>query len=138
MKQYVLGLAFSEDKEEILLIKKEKPKWQRGLYNGIGGKIERYDDNPIDAMVREFKEECGIETSKDDWDQIGLMAGSFGKVFVFNYFGDISDYQSMESETVVKFSINVALHKDKIIPNVKTLICHCIDDANNYLKLIFD
>ena len=28
------------DNEEILLLKKNNPDWQKGLYNGIGGKVE--------------------------------------------------------------------------------------------------
>ena len=37
---YVLGFAFSKSGQMVLLIWKNKPEWQRGKMNGIGGKIE--------------------------------------------------------------------------------------------------
>ncbi len=40
MKGYVLGFAFDEDYEWVALIKKNRPQWQAGKLNGVGGKIE--------------------------------------------------------------------------------------------------
>ena len=51
MNNYVLGFAFNKNFREVLLILKNKPQWQKGLYNGIGGKIEE-GELPIEAMVR--------------------------------------------------------------------------------------
>jgi ADP-ribose pyrophosphatase len=61
MRHYVCGFLFTPGEPFVALIKKTKPRWQAGLYNGIGGKIED-GETPIDAMVREFKEETGCET----------------------------------------------------------------------------
>lgn len=58
---YCLGFAFTEDKQSVLLLPKNEPEWQRGLYNGVGGKVED-GELPRYAMVREFNEETGIET----------------------------------------------------------------------------
>lgn len=63
---YVVGFAFSLDETRLMLIQKIKPKWQKGKLNGVGGKIEP-GELPIEAMVREFKEEARIETIQDDW-----------------------------------------------------------------------
>ena len=65
MKQYVLGFAFSRDKKDIILISKLNPEWQKGKLNGVGGKVEFEDASPMDAMYREFKEETGIECSRE-------------------------------------------------------------------------
>lgn len=49
-----------------MLIEKTKPDWQNGLVNGLGGSIE--DGESIhEAMVREFKEECGVSTRQKQW-----------------------------------------------------------------------
>ena len=56
MKQYVLAFAFTEDKSEIILIEKQKPDWQKGKLNGVGGKVELTDTNETEAMIREFRE----------------------------------------------------------------------------------
>lgn len=57
--QYVLGIMFSEDEERVLAIWKNRPDWQAGKLNGIGGKIED-GETPIEAMRREFREETGF------------------------------------------------------------------------------
>lgn len=57
----------SPDFSKIVLIKKNKPKWQEGLLKGVGGKIELIDKNPKETMVREFQEETGVTTLPIDW-----------------------------------------------------------------------
>ena len=44
-------------------------EWQAGLLNGIGGKIED-GEAPIEALVREFAEETGVQTSAEEWSAI--------------------------------------------------------------------
>lgn len=44
MKEYVLGFAFNRERTKIVLILKNRPDWQKGKYNGIGGKIEPSDE----------------------------------------------------------------------------------------------
>lgn len=57
---YVLGLVFSKDLSQVLLIVKNRPEWMKGLANGIGGKIEP-NESIIDAMIREAYEEADLE-----------------------------------------------------------------------------
>lgn len=64
MIRYVLGFMFSG--QSVALVKKAKPAWQEGKWNGIGGKIEP-GENSIDAMVREFNEEARVLTSHSAW-----------------------------------------------------------------------
>ena len=63
--KYVLGFVFNESLDKIALIRKNRPAWQKGLLNGIGGKIEA-DELTLDAMTREFEEEtsCSIDNYK--------------------------------------------------------------------------
>jgi 8-oxo-dGTP diphosphatase len=64
MKEYVVGFIFNEDVDEVLLIRKTHPEWQKGLLNGVGGKVED-GETPLVAMHREWEEEVGI--SAFDW-----------------------------------------------------------------------
>jgi 8-oxo-dGTP pyrophosphatase MutT (NUDIX family) len=57
--EYTLGFLFSEDKQRIVLIEKQHPEWQKGLLNGVGGKLEP-GETALDCMVREFFEETGV------------------------------------------------------------------------------
>lgn len=57
--EYVLGIMFSEDEKKVLTIWKNRPSWQAGKLNGIGGKIEA-GESPLEAMHREFIEETGF------------------------------------------------------------------------------
>lgn len=54
--RYVLGFMFDHEEKHVLLIWKNRPKWQAGKLNGIGGKIEA-GETPLQAMEREFTEE---------------------------------------------------------------------------------
>lgn len=67
--EYVTGYMFDiNDPDRILMVKKNRPDWQAGKHNGIGGKIELCE-TPIDAMIREFQEETGLVTVDWQWRQ---------------------------------------------------------------------
>lgn len=91
MKTYVCGFMFNSKETHVALVEKAKPDWQRGLLNGIGGKIER-GETPLMAMVREFKEETEVKTSKGDWEQVhtlnwhNLHSGEDHRVYFYKTF----------------------------------------------------
>jgi 8-oxo-dGTP diphosphatase len=64
MRHYVCGFLFAPNgnTQDVALIKKERPAWQKGLYNGIGGKWEE-GENGLQAMRREFREETSADVS---------------------------------------------------------------------------
>lgn len=65
-QRYVLGLVFNEDLSKVLLLRKNKPANQKGLLNGIGGKIEP-GEMPAYAMTRECAEEVGLIIQTYRW-----------------------------------------------------------------------
>ena len=68
MTKYVVGIIFCENK--VLLIRKNRPSWQSGGLNGVGGKVSAYESY-YDAMVRECREECNLVIS--NWEYIGML-----------------------------------------------------------------
>ena len=62
-RNYVCGFLVDEAWDQVVLVKKLRPTWQAGKLNGVGGKIETIIgekvESPLDAMIREFKEETG-------------------------------------------------------------------------------
>lgn len=79
--QYVMGLIF-DTSNRVLLIKKKRPSYQVGKWNGLGGKVE--DNETITrAMSREAKEEANLDISETSWTLIHSSSQIFGSLFVF-------------------------------------------------------
>ena len=70
--RYVVGIILSEDHKYVLLLKKNKPVEIAGLWNGLGGKIEKFE-SPEYAVSREVKEEAGFEVELDAIHSLGKM-----------------------------------------------------------------
>jgi 8-oxo-dGTP diphosphatase len=119
---YVVGFMFSEDHQQVALIRKNKPAWQAGKLNGIGGKIESWDANPFDAMLREFEEEAGAVAS---WKHYGRMAGPDWEVECFAAVGDLSTLISKTDEKIV--IIETLDNEQETIENLGWLIAAAID-----------
>lgn len=79
MKRMVLGFALDLPNQQVLLIRKNRPDWQAGKLNGVGGHMEGGDGGSTRAaMRREFLEETGAPTLLEDWRYCGTMQ-RFGK-----------------------------------------------------------
>ena len=101
----VVGIV--TDNEEILLLKKNNPDWQKGLYNGIGGKVE-LNTTPLETIIKKCQEELGVNIS--NWIELDSEISSSGIEIV--YFlttlneGEIKKLQSQTDERAELFSIN--------------------------------
>lgn len=95
------------DNKEILLLKKNNPDWQKGLYNWIGGKVE-LNTTPLETIIKKCQEELGINIS--NWIELDSEISSSGIEIV--YFlttlneGEIKKLQSQTDERAELFSIN--------------------------------
>lgn len=109
---YVVGFMFSADGQKVLLIRKNKPEWQAGKLNGIGGKIETTDKDKWTAMAREFVEEAGIETDPYDWMHVITFthAQNGANIYIFYYAGsaDIDTAKQLTSEELVSIWYPIA------------------------------
>lgn len=84
--KYVVGFALNDS--EVLLIRKARPEIQKGLLNGVGGKIETWESSH-EAMVREFREETGADTEIGMWRMFCEMVFPQATIFFFIYCLDI-------------------------------------------------
>lgn len=123
MTDYVAGFLIDEEKEHVLLIQKNRPTWQAGKLNAIGGHIENGED-PQEAMHREFEEETGI-TFKTDWTDLAVLVGDWGSVFFYRRFaprGFIArTFQQKTDETIFFIPIEKAI-PPLTLPNLSWLI----------------
>lgn len=75
MKEYVAGFLFNDTGYQVALILKNRPDWQAGKFNAIGGRVE-IDETDLDAMRREFKEETGLDVQ--DWHEFATLQDERG------------------------------------------------------------
>jgi 8-oxo-dGTP diphosphatase len=129
--EYVLGFLFDLKKSQVILIRKLKPNWQKNLLNGVGGKIEE-GETPINAMVREFKDETGIDTVESNWKHYATMSSASFNVAVFKAFLDTPLPQKLTDEEPIIVSTNpdfkqtISYHR--YVSNIPWLVEMALDD----------
>lgn len=120
---HVLGFLFDIDGSQVALIHKNRPEWQKGRLNGIGGKIE-WGEHPLEAMVREFQEETGLHIPI--WQHFATLRGSSFEVFCFvAHSRDIHQVRSCTDEQVEVFAVENL--PECILSNLKYLIPLALD-----------
>jgi 8-oxo-dGTP diphosphatase len=118
MTEYVAGFMFW--KGEVALVRKNRPAWQAGKLNGIGGHVEA-DESPIAAIVREFREETGVETTEAQWLPVCVLSGNDFKVHFFRTMNPLSGIKTTTDEEIVVIPVDeVTVHN--AIPNLTWLI----------------
>lgn len=126
MLNYVMGFVFSPDLTHVVLLEKQSPVAQKGLLNGVGGKIEPDETSP-QAMARECKEEAGIAIAAQQWTCYAHL--SKPEVFEMDVYFSISDLafsaKTMEKEAVNTFKITDI--PPNIMPNLAWLIPLALD-----------
>jgi 8-oxo-dGTP diphosphatase len=83
--EYVVGFAFDTD-GRVALIRKNRPEWQAGRLNGIGGHVEATDRTPWGAMCREWCEETGQPTPAN-WRKFVVMDFPGARIHFFTALG---------------------------------------------------
>lgn len=121
MKRYVVGFAFDAREEHVFLIQKNRPAWQIGRLNGIGGLIEPRE-TPAEAMTREFHEEAGVLVIPARWLLVALLRGDGYEVW---FFATWLRPDGMEPVTRGDESVIAVSSEDlpeTVIPNLRWLI----------------
>ncbi len=95
MQAYVLGFVFDLDYKHVLLVRKNRPFWQKGFLNGVGGHIEG-DESAYEAMCRECLEESNLELY--NWLYIGEITDN--STWLVNcYSANVSNFDDAKSLT---------------------------------------
>jgi 8-oxo-dGTP diphosphatase len=135
MKKFCLGFAFDAAGKRVVLIQKNRPSWQRGMLNGVGGHVERNESFHA-AMAREFREETGVETYESNWKHFATLSGPEFLMHVFSIFtNEISYIKALTDESVGWYLVE-DLRKLPTISNLTWLIPAALDSHlidNDYL-----
>ena len=116
---YSCGFLVDENRENVLLIRKNKPEKQKGRLNGVGGKVEDGETFRM-AMEREFKEEAGMDVSS--WDETVLLTGEHYEVQFFWAVGDLNKATSMTDEKLEIHRIDSIVGNRDVLTNLKWII----------------
>lgn len=121
-QEYVAG--FLHDDDLVAMVEKNRPEWQAGLLNGIGGKIEQSDLLPVSAMTREFEEETGVYISEREWQHFLTLEGTQSRVYCYAAFdtgGWLSKVRTVEDEEIRLIPFEF-LDEYYTVPNVKWIV----------------
>jgi 8-oxo-dGTP diphosphatase len=119
MKEYVVG--FLHDEESVVLICKNRPEWQDGLLNGVGGKVE-FGESQKAAMIREFGEETGVYIG--EWDHFATLVGPQARIYCYAAFSTDNSIEFVRTMTDEKIAVLAfeSLDNFEKVPNLKWLI----------------
>jgi len=120
MKEYVAGFLFSDTGYQVALILKNRPDWQAGKFNAIGGRVEiENEETPDEAMRREFKEETGIDVT--DWHEFASLQDERGWLVRF-YWATGKPWECKRTTDEQPHVCFVSSLPENIIPNLRWLI----------------
>lgn len=141
MQNYVLGFVFDMYAKKVLLMKKKKPEWQAGFFNGIGGKIEDGDETVYEAIVRKCKGETGADTHVLDWRLFCTMKGlecpdkNWVVQCLATYLTSPDDryrFTTNEGELVIWFDLtDIQVMLPKLLGNIPWLVSMALDHKTN-------
>lgn len=123
MVKYVAGFLFDKSLNLVVLIEKQTPEWQRGKWNGVGGKIEP-GETPLQAMTREFKEEAALEIT--DWTQYCTLRGRNSEIHFFYSIMDAAEVMNVRTLTKEQLGIwslaRVSMWSFPLLPNIRWIL----------------
>lgn len=128
--KYVVGFLLHPDRKSVALIRKNKPKWQAGLLNGIGGKIEP-GETALQAMEREFLEETSVKVN--GWRRYASVGG---RGFLIDFFvttatiEQFNNLQSITDELLEVVPVNYIHTHNDFIQNLRWLLPLALDKDN--------
>jgi 8-oxo-dGTP diphosphatase len=122
MMRYVNGFLINPRTTEVLFIQKNRPLFQKGKWNGIGGKIEP-DEEPIHAMVREFLEETDIVTQPEDWTHTVTLTGAeFEVIFYRQFVTGMPPFKQVTDEVVGIFHLADVFQALPVLDNMRIIL----------------
>jgi 8-oxo-dGTP diphosphatase len=132
VKAWVVGFLFDDDAEQVILVRKNRPEWQAGKLNGVGGKVE-LGERIYAAMEREFREETGVSFIDKDraigipWQHFLSLTWEQGIVHFFRAFAPratLDECVTVTDEVIVSCSIRrlLTVGTFRPIPNLLWLV----------------
>lgn len=158
--EWVVGFLVNPRADTVVLVRKNRPEWQAGLLNGVGGKVEEADRDPgftydaiQNAMSREFGEEAGVYVPPAAWDPMvsltavavenraGEPTPSTGVVHFLRSIGSATDLDACTTKTDEEIGVWTIgdlldiggwVDGPPMIPNLRWLLPLAVHVADDY------
>lgn len=126
--QMVVGLAFDLSRNMVVMVHKMSgPPCVIGNWNGVGGKVDP-GETPAHAMVREFREETGVEIIEDDWHQFcELNAKDYDLHFFWAASSSVFQCRTMEKEPIKVWLVRDLMDESNVMHNMRWMIPYLQD-----------
>lgn len=121
----MVGFLFDTDAYRVVLIRKNRPEWQAGKLNGVGGKVEQ-GESKEQAMTREFKEETGVLL--EGWHRFASLTWEQGVVHFFRHFvppWQVDACRTVTDENIELHPVHALLDPEQrlgVTPNLRWLV----------------
>ncbi|NYV63961.1 8-oxo-dGTP diphosphatase [Heyndrickxia sp. FSL K6-6286] len=136
--QYKYTICFIKRGHQLLMLNREKPEWM-GVWNGVGGKIEK-GETPEAAIIREIKEETGIDIGHVAYK--GTVTWSVNESYIGGMYAFVAELpETYEYHTPIKTQEGILdwkdlswiLHPENVgMANVKFFLHKMLDDYRIY------
>ena len=130
MQHYTVGFVLSLDRQRVALLQKQKPIQHRGLYNGVGGRIES-GETPLANIRRECHEETGLRIAIWHLLERGL-ADDGGDLFTYVALCPVDQNVVTGDVGLAKWFAIAALPAN-IVPDVARLVTRAVRQSH-YMK----
>lgn len=125
-REWVVGFLFDNDADSVVLIRKNRPVWQEGRLNGVGGKVEP-GESIHEAMRREFIEEAGVDVG--DWHHFASLTWEEGVVHflrTFRHMDVLGECRTVTDESVERHRVHTlglpGPGRQNVTPNLLWLV----------------
>jgi len=132
MTEYSIGLMKFLD--EIVLLKKARPEWQKGLLNLPGGHVEG-GESARQCMAREWAEETGVVTQPEEWTQRLEILGHDYMLHVFTTFPKDRCELRFAAEEPARWYGLSWLDYDKCVSSLRWIIPLLLDNDTTTLQI---
>ena len=124
---YVLGFFFGSyygGDDEVLLIRKRRPRWMRGKLNGVGGLVQP-GETPLEAMTRALKKETGLVLADCPHGAFATLRFAATNTVVVCFTSSkkyIGSATTMTDEKVDRYGYPKCLQSKDLAPHVRWLL----------------
>jgi len=128
---YTLGFLFDKTHENVLLIRKNRPSWQRLKLNGCGGHTEEGEE-PEECISREFDEEVSHINAQIRWLYYAAMDNAEFRVDCFVATGCLTDVKAKTDEPVEIIKVaDISKLRGEMVENLPWLIYMALDNLED-------